>query len=442
MLSLLFLIGAVYVQAISTGFGTGCNVWNNYGSADQTNNGAIMWWATPPVRNTDYTLRTGDGDDILDDPIHYQPDTVLTLHLDVRKLGGQYRGLLLYAVNRSEYKVGSWSFPETSPPTFHIPQESGCDGKAVVHAQAALKGYRETFYFHTPPKGTGVIKFRLLLKLGGPNVGAFALPMREDLTLFEADADMEEIQATFTGAPGQSCSDVCKQKKTTCNAEALLSTYSVDSEQQAEMAGSKFFTCHPPLLQDCSQKLPVVDDPLVDTSTTSEFQSCVLPMACENTDLNTENVCDQVSKDHSPICPCVMKYKTVGEQQLAEEQREQEQIESLDKVEKRNTVLKVFMWMFFIVSIVLGLYILKNRRKMRHVSQITLRDAGNAKPAPLDTMKEVSFGGATMKETSLDASVSAVSSEWEERVDEDSGATYYYNSKSGESTWEKPAGFA
>lgn len=41
-----------------------------------------------------------------------------------------------------------------------------------------------------------------------------------------------------------------------------------------------------------------------------------------------------------------------------------------------------------------------------------------------------------------DGAAAAAPAEWQKFVDDSSGATYYYNARSGESSWEEPAGFA
>ena len=49
-----------------------------------------------------------------------------------------------------------------------------------MHSDAELKGYSERFVFRAPPAGTGPITFRVLLKQGETNKGAFYWPSTVD----------------------------------------------------------------------------------------------------------------------------------------------------------------------------------------------------------------------------------------------------------------------
>ena len=65
----------------------------------------IMGWATAPVRTEKYSLRTGDGDPRLD-PTDFTPGQALVIHIRTLELGMKFRGLLLYAVEDNEERVG------------------------------------------------------------------------------------------------------------------------------------------------------------------------------------------------------------------------------------------------------------------------------------------------------------------------------------------------
>ena len=88
----------------------------------------------------------------------------------------KYLGLLLYAVDEHERKVGSWEIPLESDGKFWLPPDPACEGRSLMHADAELKGYQERFVFRAPPLGTGTITFRVLVKQGETNKGAFYWP--------------------------------------------------------------------------------------------------------------------------------------------------------------------------------------------------------------------------------------------------------------------------
>ena len=63
-----------------------------------------MDWATAPIRRTDFSVRSGDGKR-KDDPKTYAPGQLTYIHVRALKQYEKYRGLLLYAVNKSGHKV-------------------------------------------------------------------------------------------------------------------------------------------------------------------------------------------------------------------------------------------------------------------------------------------------------------------------------------------------
>ena len=399
-------------HALSMGTETGCDVFLDFG-------GSIMNWATAPIRNEDYSLRTGLGEDPVTDPWRYQPDTILPLYLDVLAVDAQYRGLVLYAVNRTEDKVGDWSFGEESPPVFHKPLGPGCEGKSVVHAQAAHKAYREVFYFKTPPAGTGPIKFRLLLKRGGPNVGSFAFPMKEDLLLVEYDPDEFAEQNVFAGEVGQSCNQVCRSEGTSCDGDALMMTYDAAGQDDFLSDISSHVVCFPPLIQNCSVSVPsTAGDVEVDmTSSSFGLDSCSTPASCPSEGVTASGLCSATVSDRAPICQCKLKATT------------QE-----DGGGYKASVEGVFMWIFLIFMLIACAAIFVMRRKVSNVGQISVKSfaasSPSASPAALSSVE------GSSSQTTLGAE------EWIAKLDESSGATYYINTQTGVSVWEKPAGMA
>jgi hypothetical protein len=73
----------------------------------------------------------------------------------------------MHANDANEKKVGYFDVVVEEPAVFSAPwpsQTSPCYG-SIMHASAELKPYLVTLYFKAPPKGTGTIKFRTLIKV-------------------------------------------------------------------------------------------------------------------------------------------------------------------------------------------------------------------------------------------------------------------------------------
>ena len=86
-----------------------------------------MWWAFAPEHSSSYTLRAGDGPEE-EDTVSYRRGEWLNIHLRVKTRDMKYIGLLLYAVDASETKVGEWEqvdnlrinyFPFKGKPLLH-----------------------------------------------------------------------------------------------------------------------------------------------------------------------------------------------------------------------------------------------------------------------------------------------------------------------------------
>ena len=98
-----------FAWAYSNGKGIPCDTQlSNLGSTkfvkDKTK---IMWWVKPPRHNPNYSLRTADGVPA-DDPTTYVPGQWMDIHIRTLIRGSKYRGLVLYAVDNQEKKVGEW----------------------------------------------------------------------------------------------------------------------------------------------------------------------------------------------------------------------------------------------------------------------------------------------------------------------------------------------
>ena len=189
-----------------------------------------MTLVAPPERSNVYTIRSGSGVDVAEDPLTYTPGETVTLWISVVKKyiqrrvnkgvltcfcdypartrirdscepwphnppvvvngvsitsspcvepqmeSAKYIGFLLYAVDANEKKIGSWELKETPPAVFWTPTDYDCGGQAVMHADAQPKGYVHSLTFRAPEAGAGAITFRALVKQGDTNGGAFYWP--------------------------------------------------------------------------------------------------------------------------------------------------------------------------------------------------------------------------------------------------------------------------
>lgn len=231
-----------------------------------------MTAVAPPERSSVYQLRVADS------TISYHPGELVPLELEVtqrtipgkRNAGAKivgnetakYLGLLLYAVDDQEVKVGSWVLPLETPARFWLPKDPGCSGKSVMHADAVAKHFKERFVFRAPAAGTGRITFRALIKQGETNRGAFywigsgAPPAYRfaggDLTLSEAappsgaGSTPEWLRATV----GESCAAACARAGGTCD-EAVLQGAAGTSASGLLGAVEHRFLCTPPMLAGC-----------------------------------------------------------------------------------------------------------------------------------------------------------------------------------------------
>ena len=89
----------------------------------------------------------------------------------------RYLGLLLYAVDAGEQRVGSWELSTALPVVFWLPPDLACEGKSVMHANARPKALVEHLTFRAPSPGVGPITFRALIKQGATEGGAFYWPV-------------------------------------------------------------------------------------------------------------------------------------------------------------------------------------------------------------------------------------------------------------------------
>jgi hypothetical protein len=123
-----------------------------------------MPWATRTTTNPCYVLHA----DSEEHPVSsYRPNEILMIHIRVKCIQMQYRGLLIYAVDEYGKRVGDWNITAENPTTFKRPWEDPlhkCFG-SLMHANAELKPYHSILYYSTPPVGTGTINFQVLIKV-------------------------------------------------------------------------------------------------------------------------------------------------------------------------------------------------------------------------------------------------------------------------------------
>ena len=247
-----------------------------------------MTAVAPPERSEVYRFGTADG------ATSYVPGELVIMNLELTKrtiVGkrdagltlvanetAKYLGLLLYAVDANENKVGTWKVAVDEAPKFWTPPDPGCGGKALMHADAELKGYEERFVFEPPPAGTGPITFRVLVKQGETNKGAFywasSVNTSSDVDVAlqvpsrgEANGDLVLREGTPPGAtssgtiqwirapyravdwPGaQTCTQVCSTAGMTCDNAALRAA---SSEAALLPQIERDILCAPPLLAGC-----------------------------------------------------------------------------------------------------------------------------------------------------------------------------------------------
>lgn len=212
----------------------------------------------PPVRNSDYTIRSADGDP-RKDPVTYEPDSIVDIHIRTKDYDGKFIGLLIYAVEfdeggqldasgcppgkpgcngSDEIKVGEWVVAPGEP--FHCSTICGCD--ALTHTSATLKRFHHVLHWRAP-SGVGKVIFRAIIKVGPTNGGWFYWPMQQDLVLSPSQKEDTGI-VWVQGAPGISCKQACRDEDPdlTCSPRDMSGKYS-------DFKSS--FVCPTPLFTSC-----------------------------------------------------------------------------------------------------------------------------------------------------------------------------------------------
>jgi len=208
--------------------------------------GVSMVWTNAPRASPWYTIRSADGA-FSDDPTSYTPGVPQDIHVrTVNYLIGnvteqlRYIGMVLYATNSpdqiryantgndyTEAHVGEWTVAPGDD--FQVGATSAC-AQTITHTNAEQKPFHTRFTI-VLPKGTGTVRFKILLKQGEQNKGNFWYP-QVDLILTErnvtapapAPANLPAPSITVLGAPGQSCADACAASVNTtiCDTNAIV----------------------------------------------------------------------------------------------------------------------------------------------------------------------------------------------------------------------------
>jgi len=238
MLRILLVLGAVLgSSAISSGPSV-CDVHMPIGAGT-----TIMKWAEAPTYQNFYTVRSGDGTPT-DDPTTYVPGSLVPIHIRTLWLEKAWKGLVLYAVRAED--------PSSIFGEFRVEAESNfvpaCNG-AVSHINNVVKRIHEIFYWQAPSVGAGPVTFKVLIKWGQQNTGAFYWPEKE-LTLQQA-AD-PRITGFTMSMSGSSCAEACQNVGSTCVAPKRVSS----AEELRKVARENAFLCQEPMLEGCSEATP------------------------------------------------------------------------------------------------------------------------------------------------------------------------------------------
>jgi hypothetical protein len=214
------------------------------------------------------------------DPTSYIPGVPLTIHLRVSDLRMRFIGLVLYATNNSgvvfpikETTVGD--FRITPGDEFQV--AAACGGHTVTHTNANIKALHNRFLW-SAPKGTGTVKFRVLIKQGEQNKGNFYWPIKELILTEGASAPANPTSRTVAGAPGMACADVCytqfPNSNPYCDAAAMTALQSTSS-LQSQLNGVDV-AVRSPLLAACAY----AGTPQVSADGFASFRSADVPATC------------------------------------------------------------------------------------------------------------------------------------------------------------------
>lgn len=152
-------------DALSDRWGCEPRFWVGGNRVRCANVSQVMNWATKPSRSDCYQIVAGDE---AAPATSYVPGQYINIHVRVTCLDKLYRGIMLYAVDSQNNRVGNWTLPRQDPPMFKQPWATQpthpCYG-TVMHATSEWKPYHVAFYYKAPAAGTGAVTFRCLIKV-------------------------------------------------------------------------------------------------------------------------------------------------------------------------------------------------------------------------------------------------------------------------------------
>lgn len=245
--------------------------------------GCIMAWTNGAVKSDAFYWRSGADVDPSKDPSTYTPDTIMPLYLYTRDLDKVWAGIHLHArtTQTPSSSVGGWEVRGSED----FREVQGCLGHALTHSHANPKLSRSVFYFKTPPKGTGTIKFETLLKQGYQGTGNFYWPAI-DLTLKEGGIS----STTLVAEPGRSCSEACNDVSLAC----APTTFQLLISTQACMI----------TVRTCDGSGPsLAVDPTNSTSTSSRSICSAPSQTCDQAPPS----CGAQNSSQSLVCSCRKK---------------------------------------------------------------------------------------------------------------------------------------
>lgn len=183
-----------------------------------------MSWAKWPVDSDCYEVTAGDESAPSTSYIPSDPELPQYTYVNIRTVcyGLAFRGLLMYAVNGKGDKVGEWNVPADTTVKWKQPWKDipghQCE-QALMHASGMIKPYFTRYRFQAPLAGQGKLTFKILIKQGDANEGAFFRPQRV-LELTEAPASLPDPIFLQTAAD-QTCSELCQTRSLECDRESI-----------------------------------------------------------------------------------------------------------------------------------------------------------------------------------------------------------------------------
>ncbi len=259
----------------------------------------------PPTRSADYELTVSPPGPF------YAPCELVTVAIDVLSPTMKYLGLLLYAVVESsvgappgqerEVRVGSWSVPPGDQERFWA--SPGCNGTAIMHANAGVKHLHHEFKLRAPPAGTGPIRIRAMVKRGETLGGAFHWVGEEDVVI---DEGATPTTAWVRAPTGVACSAACQHAQLgECDGTAMVQAATRSGAAQIEDGPGRFVTCREPLVSDNNNGESchlgggaLLQDPLQGWCSFRDDGICPL--------VDSDRICDEPPGvlDRSWLCAC------------------------------------------------------------------------------------------------------------------------------------------